>query len=45
MDEVIQMMKADGRMKWTSEWSFLPKNIRYDNPNINAAPTELYPTY
>ena len=25
------MMKADGRTKWTSEWSFLPKNVRYDN--------------
>jgi hypothetical protein len=24
------MKKADGRMKWTSGQSFLPKNVRYN---------------
>jgi hypothetical protein len=30
-------MKADGRTKWTSGWSFLPKNVRFDNPGYIEA--------
>jgi hypothetical protein len=38
-------MKADGRTKWTFGWSFLPKNVRYDNPDYNISGSNISQGY